>query len=119
MNLSHAHPCLTQLTQVQGGVTLGPEQGELGANFSYLGTPNSLPAGKFAPKPASQVSSLPNLANLPHETAHQAFHRLLETVHALSVVSLVFCQRPAPDDRIEVDARMECHLAQQQHSRWV
>jgi hypothetical protein len=27
----------SRLTRLQGGVTLGPEQGELGANFCYLG----------------------------------------------------------------------------------
>jgi hypothetical protein len=31
------HPRLTQAHAAQGGVTLGPEQGELGANFCYLG----------------------------------------------------------------------------------
>jgi hypothetical protein len=32
-----AHPRLTRAHVAQGGVTLGPEQGELGANFCYLG----------------------------------------------------------------------------------
>ena len=30
------HPKLIQAHAAQGGVTLGPEQGELGANFGYL-----------------------------------------------------------------------------------
>jgi hypothetical protein len=32
-----ASPRLTRAHAAQGGVTLGPEQGELGANFSHLG----------------------------------------------------------------------------------
>jgi hypothetical protein len=31
------HPRLIRAHAAQGGVTLGPEQGELGANFCYLG----------------------------------------------------------------------------------
>jgi len=35
--LTQGSPRLTQAHAAQGGVTLGPEQGELGANFCYLG----------------------------------------------------------------------------------
>jgi len=35
---SHAHPGSPALTCAQGGVTLGREQGELGADFCHLGS---------------------------------------------------------------------------------
>jgi hypothetical protein len=33
-----AHPRLTRAHAAQGGVTLGPGQGEAGANFCHLGS---------------------------------------------------------------------------------
>jgi hypothetical protein len=32
-----AHPTPALLSRAQGGITLGPEQGELGADFTHLG----------------------------------------------------------------------------------
>jgi hypothetical protein len=37
---------LTRAHVAQGGVTLGPEQGELGANFCYLGNSSNLSTSK-------------------------------------------------------------------------
>jgi hypothetical protein len=46
-HLPEPHPRPTQAHAAQGSVILGPEQGELGANFSHLGSLSALQLASF------------------------------------------------------------------------